>query len=124
MPISYRIEKNEGLLYLTVHGPIDPQQIIANSDKMLADPDYAPGMNMFVDAREMDISGANSGDLELIAADSLSKRELFAPSRCAVVVASDAAFGIVRMYEVYSEDHPLTVRAFRNENEAREWLST
>jgi hypothetical protein len=49
---------------------------------------------------------------------------LSAASRRAVVVASDLAFGMARMYEILSEKRGGGTRVFREYGEARRWVET
>jgi len=43
-------------------------------------------------------------------------------ARCAVVVGSDRAYGMSRMFEVFSEETDVDVRIFRNLDEAKNWI--
>ena len=44
------------------------------------------------------------------------------PSRHAVVVGSDRAYGMSRMFEVFSQETAVDVRIFRDLDEARKWM--
>ena len=61
-------------------------------------------------------------DLRVIAADIEKMTVVPAPGRCAVLAGSDVVFGLLRMYEAYSDGSPVEVRAFRDAAEARAWV--
>lgn len=42
--------------------------------------------------------------------------------KSALVTARNIDYGLSRMYEAYGQDLPLTVRVFRDMDEAREWV--
>jgi hypothetical protein len=44
------------------------------------------------------------------------------PGRCAVLAGSDVVFGLLRVYEAFSDGAPVTVRVFRDRNRALAWL--
>jgi hypothetical protein len=44
-------------------------------------------------------------------------------ARIAVLVATDAQFGMARMSEIYTEQMPFRLRAFRDLAQAEEWLT-
>lgn len=46
-----------------------------------------------------------------------------AGTRVAIVVHSEVLFGMMRMYEAYSDVRGLTVQVFRNRVDALEWLA-
>lgn len=44
-------------------------------------------------------------------------------TRVAIVVHSDVLFGMMRMYEIYSDARGLTVQVFRKRGDALDWLA-
>jgi hypothetical protein len=60
---------------------------------------------------------------EIQAIAAYGKSRFIAPNKLAIVTDSDLAYGEMRAFEVYREEQGHSVaRAFRNEEQAREWL--
>jgi hypothetical protein len=86
------------------------------------EPAFRPGMPSLVDCRKVKAL-LSPDELRLIAADVAQMSPAPAPGRCAVLAATDVVFGLVRMYEAYSEGSPVEVRVFRAVDEAMAWLT-
>ncbi len=123
MPIRYRIDADSNLLNVEVDGMILPEDVVRYRTRLLSDPEFIPGTNTLVDCRGASTEGLNASDLQFFADDIMSRRRLLGRAKCAVIVATDAAFGMMRMYEAYTLESPVVVRVFRDEGEARVWLS-
>ncbi len=65
----------------------------------------------------MDLS---SNELKEVA--KFGKSNFNQPAKVAIVAPADLAYGLSRMYEVYREDSVIHGRAFRNQEEALQWL--
>jgi hypothetical protein len=123
VPIRYRIDADSNLLNVQVDGKIVPDDVVRYRSRLLSDPEFIPGTNTLVDCRNASTEGLTSGDLRFLADDVQSRRRLLGRAKCAVLVATDAAFGMMRMYEACSLESPVAVRVFRDEGEALVWLS-
>jgi hypothetical protein len=64
----------------------------------------------------------SSDDLRAIAQD-LRKTDLSERGPTAMIAGSDAVYGLLRMYEAFTDRSPAQIRAFRDEAEARAWLA-
>lgn len=123
MAIEYRIDLDSGLLIVEVEGRVLPDDVVRYRTRLLADSDFSPGMNTLVDCRNASTDGFNATDLQFLANDIASRRRLLGRARCAVLVATEAAYGLLRMYEAYTLESPVEVRVFRDEAEARAWVA-
>ena len=61
---------------------------------------------------------------EVIELAEYAKRKILGPLRSAMVSPTDVVFGLIRMYEVHRENDQQDTRAFRNIEEAVEWLKS
>ncbi len=61
-------------------------------------------------------------DLRRIIRFIIENSERIGPSRYAMVVGSDRAYGMSRMFEVFSGETTVDVRAFRDFDEAKKWI--
>ena len=124
MALNYRFEKNRRLVLITGFGVIGPDEIVANREALLSDPDFDRSFDALVDFTQVPETSLNSDALR-----TLSREPLFSPaSRIAVVVplplGNMTLFGMARLYETYREvsnmgDH---LRVFKTLEDAREWL--
>jgi hypothetical protein len=121
--IDFRIDLDAGLLIVEVEGRVVPDDVVRYRTRLLADSDFSPGMNTLVDCREASTDGFNASDLQFLANDIASRRRLLGRAKCAVLVSTDAAYGLLRMYEAYTLESPVEVRVFRDEDEALAWVT-
>lgn len=89
---------------------------------LLAHPDHIDNMESIFDFRNANLESITSRDMKIYAkwlAPYVPRLAL----RIAILVARDLEFGIVRMWDVYSEnDAPQQRKVFRDMDKAREWL--
>jgi hypothetical protein len=105
-------------------GVITEEELLTTYATLVADPGYDPTFDDLVDLREVE-------RLELSAAAIRQLATMFVPldavsghTRTAIVAASDAVFGMSRMYEMLRGDEvPEEIRVFRSYEEATAWLA-
>ena len=124
MALHYQFEKNRHLVLITGVGVIGADEIVANREALLSDPDFDRSFDALVDFTQVPETSLNSDALR-----PLSREPLFSQaSRIAVVTtlppANMTLFGMARLYETYREvsnmgDH---LRVFKTLEDAREWL--
>ena len=121
MPISYRIDRDLNLLTVVGTGPVTDEDLAEYKGKLTADPDLAYVTREISDFRAANIAVSPKRIPEV----ARLHEEVFAggqATRCAVLVASDLLYGLVRMYAqcIGRGDHE--VAPFRTVEEARAWL--
>ena len=121
MGVSHRIEND--VLYTTIEGEFTPDDIRAYREGLRADPAYHAGMHALVDCRRVSAL-FSAEDLRALANDLERPPSAFVgPWRCAIVVASEVIYGLVRMYDAYLQTDTIDVRPFRDFDEAVAWLA-
>ena len=90
-------------------------------DTLFADPRFRPGMPGLIDCRGVK-SLFSISDLRKTAADAKRRPEMRVPGRAAVLASSNLVYGLLRMYEVFSDGDPVEIRVFRKPEEALAWL--
>ena len=120
MPVTYRIDAGERLVYLTMAGDCSYGEWEAAMLAVLADPSYRPGFGFLVDRRA---APAPTTDYirRVITFNKMHRGEL-GGGRRAVVVGSTADYGMGRMAGILSGDSPTPIRAFTDMDEALRWL--
>lgn len=121
MPISYRIESDLGLLTVTATGEISDNDLQAYKTALMDDPNLHCVSREICDFREAMFSDSS---LSMVDAARLHQGVFAAvgSTKCAVIVANDLLYGLVRMYTQCVGRLGHEVLPFRGVREAREWL--
>ena len=121
MSVEFRIDKNEGIVYGTLKGDVDVEEILAALEHLVLSEEYEPHLNGITDLREMKWE-SDQADLRRLVHFLIEHGKKIGRSRSAVVVSGDRAYGMSRMFEVFSEQAPLKVRVFRDYDKAKRWV--
>lgn len=120
MPVRSVIYTQQRLVVTIEEGCVTFNDMKANQDRLLADPDFNPEFNQLSDA-----TLATDTDLTADGIRTLFRRRVFsAESRRAVVAPTAFAFGMARMIETYAElsNNASEVQVFHDRAAALEWL--
>ena len=122
MSVEYRIDQERSLVRLEVLDPLDLEQIAETVQRLLSDPKLRPGLNFLSDHSKLQ-STATTDLVKSTPPLLVRLSERLGPFRCALVVPSEASYGMARMAGVLAESSPAEVRAFRSLEEAEAWLA-
>jgi len=123
MPITHQVLKEQRLVLIVGSDVVGPDDIVANRQELLNDPDFDPSFDALVD-----FTRVPEPSLRLDVIRTLSRKPLFSrAARVAVVPATPGSlelFAVARMYETYREVSNMgdQLRVFRTIEQAREWL--
>ncbi len=119
MPAFYRIEKENRLVLSTASGTITPADIFTHQQKLAADPNFDPAFSQLIDVSHITKIEVTTEDIR-----KLARGNLFSPtSRRAILVGSDATFGLARMFAMLRESEGETgIEVFRSLDGALEWV--
>jgi hypothetical protein len=120
MPIQYRIDQSDMLVRLELSDPLDLEQVQEAVHRLVSDPALRPGLNFISDHSKLDFT-ATTDFVRAIRTPLIDLVERLGPFRCAIVVPSDASYGMARMAESLTEDIHAEVLAFRSLEEAESW---
>ena len=102
MPLTHKVLKDQRLVLIIGSDVVLADDIIANRQGLLNDPDFNRAFDALVD-----FTRVPDASLDLDSIRSLSREPLFSPaSKIAVVIAlsgSEALFAIAQRYETYRE---------------------
>ena len=121
MPIHERYDADREVLYVTMDGDVDEQQLLDWAKGRTHDR-YPPGHDELVDVRGVATPDTQGTTLRRVAeafarADREPER-----SKIAIVADGDLHYGLSRMYQAFRADSPLVLEVFRDLTEARSWL--
>lgn len=118
MPYFYFIDKEHRVVFSTGAGVLTREDLVANEDKLLKDPDFDPTFSQIVDFTQVSQVDVKPEDILFLA-----ERNIFSPkSHRAVIAGNDLVYGLARMYEMIRDSKGETeVRVFRDRDEAIAW---
>ena len=116
MPASYRIERASQTIFWKLEGEVTDSELLDAAEVLWADPHYSPKYSRLVDASRATPTRLSAEVIRLIAMHN-SGAEV---GKMALVASTDAMFGMLRMYELYSEN--IICSVFRDNLEAMAWL--
>jgi hypothetical protein len=121
VPLAYRIDKDRKLVQCTGSGFVAKEEVFAQQDQLLNDPDFDPSFSQLADFVQLTDTDIGMEDLQVIA-----QRDVFSiHSRRAILVNGDIAFGFAKIFELYRQlAGAHGIRAFRTTDEALDWLFT
>jgi hypothetical protein len=122
MPMEYNIDRTARLVRIVGSGRLTDREMVECVSRLRADPMLEPDMNTLADMRGIEVGFSQEGVTRMLEVmEATADRRTAAKG--AIVVSSDAAFGMSRMIEMRSEErtHP-TLRVFRDMHAACNWL--
>ena len=120
MPVTSVIHRKQRLVVTVEEGRVTFDDMRANQDRLLNDPDFDPAFNQLSDATlatDSDLAPNNLGRL-------YDRRVFSDTSRRAVIAPTSFTYGMARMLKTYvelSKNGPL-VEVFRDRDSALKWL--
>jgi hypothetical protein len=123
MPIPYEIDVARQRIHTRCVGDVTLPDVVAHFRALVADPRLPNRLDVLLDFREL----ATYPDGRQIQSIAIEIRQLLAKvawRRCAVIGASDLAFGIGRMFEMITEPSFVKTMVFRDLEAANRWLDT
>ena len=121
MPIQHRVEADTGLLVVERTGTVTDDEESESVRARAADPHVTPGIRVLVDCTGLERADSASHVRRAAERAVANARNL----RCgpvAIVVTTQAAYGMARMYQTLTEESHPSTRIFGDVDEARGWL--
>lgn len=120
--MGYTISRFPNLLRITVSDVVTLHDCIRSVDGLLAEGTLRPGMQILIDATDLDPRLSSNDIRDLVRhADTLAKHGL---SNIAIIAAGDFVYGLARMFSIYAYLHGLEIAAFRTQENASTWLES
>jgi hypothetical protein len=119
LPLEYAIDRARRVVRVRGHGVLRDEDLLSFQDRLREDAQFEPGLDQIHDYREIRELAVSA---EGIRAAAERRPKFEAPVRRAVVVASDAAYGLARVFQTRREGTGGEVRVFRAWDEALAWL--
>jgi hypothetical protein len=120
-PVRYRIDTEHGVVYIRLRGDLTFAALCATEDAYLGDPDYEPGMALYVDCRVLTAIPTRE-QIRKLALDRLFRGVSMPLGPLAIVVLTPLGVEFGRAWELFSDTAAARVRMFTSERQARDWL--
>ena len=118
MPSSYLIDQAQKIVFSRGWGVVRDAEVLGHAEALRADPRFEPGFRQvysFLDLTEVRVSPDGVRSVAQV-------NPFHAGSRRAIVVPSDLAFGLVRMFEAHTNSDQEQFKVFRQLGPAFEWV--
>jgi hypothetical protein len=121
MPVTYRIDPERKRILTRCAGNTTLAEVLAHFDELELDANCPPGADVLLDLTAM-TNLPNVGQIRTAAdrTGDASRRVRF--GSIAVVVQSDALFGMARVFEAFTDRYFARTSVFRNREAAEAWL--
>ena len=123
MPVTYTIYADKRTIRTRCVGFVTVDDVIDHFRILAADPQCPEELDVFLDLSEMKSLPA-ADKLAMVVAEMKRVQSRVRFGACAIVAPTDAAFGMMRMYEVLAEKLFRVTHPFRTAPEAEEWLAS
>src|SRR5712664_2478382 len=99
MPSSYLIDVPRGIVFSRGWGVLTDGEIFAHAESLRSNVRFEPGFRQIVDFRDVREIRVTGAGVHAVAQNNPFQRD----ARRALVVVTDEAFGLVRMFELFTE---------------------
>ena len=123
MPVDLRYDKEKSILYATVREQLSPNEFSNAAKEIVCSNDYPPDVRILWDIRSIKMPLLVSRQF-IDFTEIRKKYPERGKAKIAVIVSSDLAFGMSRMYEMLSSDLPQHVMIFKNIDQGEQWLQS
>lgn len=119
MPADYRIDRQRGVVLSRAWGILTDGDLLDHQQRLRSDPHFTPSLNQLFEFQDVVEIRVTAGGIRLLA----DRNPFGQGSRRAFTVLATAMFGLLRMFEILTSEHPDDLRVqFNNVQGAREWL--
>ena len=124
MPIKLEYLRDLNILIATVEGSTTIEMFKQTINELISSIEYPPNVSTIWDLRKLDFYSIDSNFAKGLIAIRKGIDNKRGNVKIAYVVNSDMSFGMVRMYEIFSEIEGLaqSIQIFRNLDDAKKWL--
>jgi|CZKD01.1.fsa_nt_gi hypothetical protein len=123
VPVTYSIDTTRRLIRTACTRPLRFEQVIDHFRQLNDDPACSGRLDVLLDVTDADTL-PNSSQLGAVGAAASAIRNKVQFGACAIVAASDAMFGMMRVFEVQAGPYFGAMRVFRNADDAEKWLAS
>jgi hypothetical protein len=122
MPVTYQIDKPNAVIRTKCTGSVTLDEVLRHFHELTQDPDCPDQVDVLLDLSEQ-TSVPQRDQLRAVASRIGSIRGRVQFEACAIVACTDALFGMIRMFQVFTEEFFRETAVFRTVADAEAWLA-
>ena len=122
MPVIYQIDKPNGLIRTTCVGDVTLEEVTRHFQALANDPDCPDRLDVLLDLSQQ-TSLPQSTQLREVTLAIRRVRSRVRFGNCAIVACTDALYGMLRMFQVFTEELFQEAQVFRSISDAEAWLA-
>lgn len=122
MPVIYEFDVNGKLVRTRCVGNVTLEEVVGHFATLQQDPNCPNYLDVLLDLAEL-TSLPNQNELRTVSQTIGKARPRVVFGSCAIVAPRDAVFGMMRMFEVFAQQHFRATHVFRAVSEAEKWLA-
>ncbi len=121
MTVHHRIDASIHRITTRAFGEVTIDEALEHFDELSADSSYEPNLDVLLDLIDCKTL-PDADEIRTAAARVTADISTLRFGRLAIVVASEALFGMLRMFHSFSESAFSAAQIFRDRDEAIQWL--
>lgn len=118
MPVKYQIDKANRIIRTKCIGPVTIEEVVEHFRALERDPDCPNHVDVLLDLSE-ETSVPKKENLQEVASEIRRIRGRVRFGTCAIVATTDALFGMLRMFEVFTEKYSANHASFGRQERLR-----
>jgi hypothetical protein len=122
MPVRYQIDKPNELIRTECIGDVTLEEVVNHFQVLTQDPLCPNHLDVLLDLTEQ-TSLPESDQLREVTAAIRRVQRWVRFGACAIVAPTDALYGMLRMFQVFTEDLFREAQVFRSIGDAEAWLT-
>jgi hypothetical protein len=123
MPVTYQIDSTRHVIHTVCSQPLTFAQVIDHFRELSEDPACSGRLDVLLNVTAVGLL-PNSSQIGAVGTALSAVRKKVEFGACAIIAASDAMFGMMRIFEVQAGDYFATTRVFRKSADAEAWLAS
>ncbi|HEX4683338.1 MAG TPA: hypothetical protein VH277_11540 [Gemmatimonadaceae bacterium] len=120
-PVQYRIDRRNGVVYLTLRGKVTFTDLAQAQARILDDPDYHPGTSVYFDCRVI-TSIPSHDQIRQLSLDQLFRDRAVRSGKFAIVAMTRLGFALATALGDFLDRGGNDVSTFTSHLAARAWL--
>ena len=123
VPVTYTLDHIHGIIRTKCSGAITIEDVVEHFRELAQDPDCPDRLDVLLDLSE-ETSIPTRTNLQEVTREIHGIQGRVQFRRCAIVASTDALFGMLRMFEIFTEQYFRQTFVFRTTAEAEVWLAS
>lgn len=119
MPFLYHVDESKRILHVRAIGEVNDAELMDLSKRLRQEVAFVSGYPIACDCSALTTVLVSSGLIESLAKASRSRT-----NSVAVIAPSAVAFGLARMYQIFSDPEDTRIHVFASVAEAKTWFDT